>query len=354
MDNADAVVVEGRRIPLEFEPSAALASSLENAPVWQSEIWGFLRGTFLEGGSALHTLTPHRPGRVPVVLIHGTASSPARWADLVNELEADPRLAPRIQIWLFSYNTGQPLLYSAGLLRQTLSKVVTELDPHETDPALRRMVLIGHSQGGLLTKLGVVDSGTKFWDNVSHTPFEALRISDETRAIVRAALFVKPLPFVTRVIFIATPHRGSDVTGVLVHRLRWLVDWALTLPPSLIRTSGEILTGSEDPLLRRQVRQGLPRSVDNMSPGNQAIKTLATLPLASGVRAHSIIAIRGTGSVADSGDGVVSYRSAHLDEAVSELIVRSGHSVQSHPEAIEEVRRILLQHLGPMRTASGG
>jgi pimeloyl-ACP methyl ester carboxylesterase len=288
-----------------------------------------------------------------VVLIHGTASSPARWADLVNELEADPRIAPRIQLWFFSYNSGLPLLYSAGLLRETLTKVVTELDPNGTDPALRRMVLVGHSQGGLLAKLAVVDSGTKFWDNVSETSFETLRVSDETRVVIRRSLFATPLPFVTRVIFVATPHRGSDVAGFLVHQLRWLVTWALTLPPTLLRVSGEVLTGSEDPILRHQLRQGMPRSVDNMSPGNQAIKTLATLPLAPGVTAHSIIAIKGGGAVNDLGDGVVTYRSAHLDEAVSELIVRSGHSVQSHPEAIEEIRRILLQHLGPGRPPGG-
>ena len=219
---------------------------------------------------------------------------------------------------------------------------MAELDPRGTDPALRRMVLIGHSQGGLLAKLAVVDSGTRFWDNVSETPFDALRVSDETRAILRRSLFVTPLPFVNRVVFVATPHRGSDVAGFLVERFRWLVAWALTLPPSLVRITGEVLVGSEDPLLRQQLRQGLPRSVDNMSPGNQAIKTLATLPIAPGVTAHSIIAVKGGGSLGEGGDGVVSYRSAHIDEAGSELVVRSGHSVQSHPEAIEEIRRILL------------
>ena len=149
------------------------------------------------------------------------------------------------------------------------------------------------------------------------------------------------------------PQRGSDVAGFLVERFRWLVTWALTLPPSLIRMSGEVLTGSEDPLLRRQLHQGMPRSVDNMNPGNHGIKTLATLPLAPGVTAHSIIAIKGGGSLGEGGDGVVTYRSAHLDEAVSELIVRSGHSVQGHPEAIEEIRRILLQHLGRAGASTG-
>ena len=353
MDAARQIEVEGRPVPLEFEPSAALAYTLDRAPVWDSEIRAFLRGTFLQGGGALYTLTPYRPGRVPVVLIHGTASSPGRWADLVNELGADPRIAPRVQLWFFTYNTGLPILYSAGLLREMLEKTVAELDPQGADPAMRHMLLIGHSQGGLLAKLAVVDSGTKFWDNVSETPFAELHVSDDTRAILRRSMFMTPLPFVDRVVFVATPHRGSDVAGFLVERLRWLVAWALTLPPSLIRITGEVLVGSEDLRLRQQLRQGLPRSVDNMSPGNPGIKTLASLSLAPGVTAHSIIATKGGGSLGNAGDGVVSYRSAHLDEAVSEVIVESGHSVQGNPEAIEEIRRILVQHLRVVGATSG-
>ncbi len=344
-DTATTTTVEGRAVPLEFEPSAALAYTLNDAPVWESEIRGFLYGNFLKSGWALYALSPYRPGRVPVVLIHGTASSPARWADLVNELEADPRIASRVQFWLFAYNTGNPLLYSAGLLHESLAKSVAELDPHGTDRALRRTVLIGHSQGGLLAKLMVVDSGTRFWDNVSETPFEDLRVSEETRAALRSSLFMTPLPSVKRVIFLATPHRGSSVAGLLISQFRWLVDWALTLPPNLLRITGEVLTRSEDPLLRRRLRQGLPRSVDNMSPGNPAIQTLAELPIAPGVEVNSIIAMKEGTSLADGSDGFVSYRSAHLDGVASELIVESGHSVQGNPEAIEEIRRILLEHL---------
>jgi hypothetical protein len=346
-NDADRTVrVDGREVPLEFESSAALAYTLDQAPIWEAEIQGLLRGDFQIGtGAGLYALSPYRPGRVPVVLVHGTASSPGRWADLVNELDSDPRIGPHCQFWIFSYNTGNPLVYSGGLLRQALEQAVAELDPEAADPALRRMVVIGHSQGGLLTKLTVVDSGTRFWENVSTAPFEALRVSDETREILRRSLFVTPLPFARRVVFVATPHRGSDVAGFVATRLRRLVTWALTLPANLVRLSGEMLTGSEDPLLRRTLQQGLPRSVDNMDPGNPFIRTLSTLPIAPGVAVHSIIAVRGDGLPEAGGDGVVSYRSAHLDGVVSERVVRSGHSVQSHPEAIEEIRRILRLHL---------
>ena len=39
------------------------------------------------------------------------------------------------------------------------------------------------------------------------------------------------------------------------------------------------------------------------------------------------------------------HQSAHIPEAVSELVVRAGHSVQSEPQTVREVRRILLLHL---------
>ena len=117
-------------------------------------------------------LQPYRPGKIPVVLVHGTASSPARWAELINELGGDPRIREQFQIWVFLYDTGNPIGYSAGRLRAALTATVQELDPEGKDPALRRMVVIGHSQGGLLTKLTAIDSGTRFWDRISTKPFD--------------------------------------------------------------------------------------------------------------------------------------------------------------------------------------
>jgi hypothetical protein len=42
---------------------------------------------------------------------------------------------------------------------------------------------------------------------------------------------------------------------------------------------------------------------------------------------------------------VVTYKSAQIDGVASELVVRSGHSVQANPHTVGEVRRILLLHL---------
>ncbi|MCX5905504.1 MAG: hypothetical protein NTV89_19005, partial [Proteobacteria bacterium] len=63
--------------------------------------------------------------------------------------------------------------------------MVAKYDPEGKDPALQKMVVIGHSQGGLLTKLLVVDSGNRFWNNASSVPFEQLKLSPETKEILQ-------------------------------------------------------------------------------------------------------------------------------------------------------------------------
>jgi hypothetical protein len=189
-DDSRGVSIDGREVPLEFETTSALALGLEGAPVWDFELAGFRSGDFQLFGpdrlqDGLVMLHPYRPGRIPVVLVHGTASSPARWAELLNELENDPRIWERFQLWLFLYNTGNPVALSGALLREALIGALSELDPEGQDPALQRMVVIGHSQGGLLTKLTSVESGNRFWENLSEIPISELELEPATRELLR-------------------------------------------------------------------------------------------------------------------------------------------------------------------------
>jgi pimeloyl-ACP methyl ester carboxylesterase len=285
-------------------------------------------------------LHPYRPGRVPVVLVHGTASSPARWADIVNELENDPKLHDRVDFWLFTYNTSKPVLLSASELRASLRRIVEELDPSGKDPALHHMVVVGHSQGGLLARLMVTDSGTRFWAAVTDVPFDQIEVDPQTRAVIERAMFFEPLPFVTRVVFIATPHRGSfRVSSLVLRMLRRLI----TLPVTIKR-------GTEEAIAKNQALasvEGLPNAVDNMSPSHRFVRTLSASPIAPGVSAHSIIPVKGDPPPAGQNDGVVAYESAHLEGVASEKVIyHSQHSTQSDPGTILELRRILYEHLG--------
>jgi pimeloyl-ACP methyl ester carboxylesterase len=341
LDEATSVEAEGVVMPLELDPSAALALGLEGAPVWDSELAGFLRAGRSIFGDGLIMMHPYRRGRIPVILVHGTASSPARWADIVNEIQNDPALRTKFQVWLFMYNTSNPVLFSADRLRTALQTVITDLDPDGHDPALRRMVVMGHSQGGMLTRLMVTDSGNRFWANASSVPLEDLKMRAETRELLQRAMFFKPVPSITRVVFLATPHQGSFRVGSFVLRaVRQLV----TLPLSLVKDFRDLVQGNPD-LARHLAGRQLPTAVDNMQPGNPFVRTLSESPLAPDVTAHSIVAVQGKGDLLRLNDGVVAYHSAHLESVESEKIVQSPHSLQSNPATLLEVRRILREHL---------
>jgi triacylglycerol esterase/lipase EstA (alpha/beta hydrolase family) len=348
------IKVSGLDVPLEAEPTAALGLTLAETAIWKQEL-----SIFMGGGAGLITkrtrlvsMRPYRRGLIPVVLVHGTGSSAIRWAELYNELDNDPRIHDHFQFWFFSYDSGNPIIYSSSLLRDSLEHAVAKLDPEGEDPALRRMVVMGHSQGGLLTKMTVVDSGDAFWRNVSTTKtLDEMKLNEETRDLLRHVMFVRPLPFVRRVVFVSTPHHGSYIAGNwLAHQFARLID----APAQVTKTMTDLVTADREALAVRGVR-GAPNAVDNMTPGNPFVKALALLPIAPDVVANSIIPVDGDPPPQGKNDGVVDYDSAHIDGVESELIVwHQVHSCQSNPHTMEEVRRILLKHLAETMPISAG
>ena len=341
-----SVPIDGRQVPLKVESTAALAWSLSQSPNWRLERRGFLRGDF---PASLTFVQPYRPGLIPVVFVHGTASSPGRWADMVNDLLDDPRVRDRFQFWFFTFPSGSPVAYSAMRLRDELTEVVREIDPKDADRALHEMVLIGHSQGGLLVKMTAVDTGTRIWDRISRTPIAEVNVTEPTRGLLERALIVRPLPFVRRVIFIATPHGGSAfTTGVIAG---WLARW-VSLPLGVLGATVDLFEGNGEALLidPRGPRFG---SIYSMQPGSPFLTGLADTPIAPGVSAHSIIPVRGAEAGPGATDGVVTFQSARLDGVESKLVIPfADHSVQGHPLTIEEVRRILLEHAAAFCRAS--
>ena len=335
------VVVNGKQVPLQTDTTAALAYRLNDPELWNVGLKNFIYGAQVENHMLL--VQPYQPGRIPVVLVHGTVSSPVAWAEMVNTLRNDPVLRKRYQFWFYEYTSNAPIVSSAAILRETLTKMVERLDPEHKDPAMSEMVIIGHSQGGLLTNLMAVDSGDRFWRVISNQSFESLDVDPLIKANMSKALFFKSLPFVKRVIYISTPHRGSFLTMDWVRNLSRRL---MTLPIDLVKGGGaKFAQLSGQVKMPPGLNDKLPTSIDGMTPGNPMMKALVESPLAPGVIDNSIIAVLPSEDIETGNDGVVEYSSAHIDNVESEYIVRSGHSVQGHPLAIEEVRRILLKHL---------
>jgi pimeloyl-ACP methyl ester carboxylesterase len=338
--------IDGHIVPLEYDQTAVRALFAVEGKAWTRELSGLLNNVLAGPKDTAHdnlfALEPHRHGRIPVVLVHGTASSPLRWADMVNDLLEDAAIRDHYEFWFFTYNTGNPIPISANVLRHALENAVKSLGGVQADPALGQMVLIGHSQGGLLIKLSSIDSGTKIWDAVSSKPVDELNLKPETKSLLQESLFVQHLQFVQTVIFIATPHGGSyQASLTMVGLFARLV----TLPLSIASATADVLANAGNALKLAKDRRAF-NSINGMSPGNPGIEAVRRIPVAPGIHAHSIIPTLQDGPLEDRNDGVVEYKSAHIDGVESELVIEhQGHSTQSNPLAVREVHRILFDNL---------
>jgi pimeloyl-ACP methyl ester carboxylesterase len=342
------IAFEDNIIPLSYDQSATLALSLSATPGRLRTLLKFLNGRVHGPAGNLIALEPHQYGFMPVIFIHGTTSSPVTWADMANDLLEIPAIRDHFEFWFFSYPSGNPIAYSALQLRTAIQTAVAQLGGVQADPALGRITLIGHSQGGLLAKMLVIDSGNKLWDGMDLPPLDRMKMSENSRRLLQQGLFLTPVPEVQRVIFISTPHRGSFVAGLSIAQL---LARLITLPIDVTQIGAELFGGDGNYVMVNQTRLRMS-SVGGMSPRNPFIKSLAEIPIAPGIHVHSIISVSTSGPVEQGNDGVVSYASAHIPDVDSELVVRSGHSTLSNPATIAEVQRILLRQLASSPAAN--
>lgn len=284
----------------------------------------------------------YRADKIPVILTHGLTSDPHIWENLATAIMADPELGARFQIWYFTYPTGEPVLNSARAFRRSLAEVQSFYDPRKRDIPSREIVLIGHSMGGLLSRLLVTDSANVFYDAYFTKPLAKLQFRPRVQDEIRAALHFQPVPGVTRAVFIATPHRGSGLAESYFGRaIRSLV----RLPATSVRAVSEISRLNDHALnpLVRDLRHLGATSLDTLKPKHPYFAALEARSVA--VPFHSIIGDRGIKRGVRSSDGFVPFSSSHLDGAESELIVPYGHSCVERRETVEEVLRILRAHL---------
>ena len=297
---------------------------------------------------------PYERGKVPVVLIHGLWGNPHLWDPMVEDLEADPALRGGYQFWTFRYASGDSIPYSAHLLRQALRRARRVFDPDGTDAAFDRMVVVGHSLGGILAKMMVQSSGSRLWQTVCARPIDQVGSPPEDCRLLQQAFCYKPVPEVRRVVFITTPHRGSPLAS---GRLRE-VGTRLCGGPSRFRQAREMLLASnKHDRFTLGFRGELLTSVNELAPGHALLLALCDLGIDPSVRAHSIIADLRDPPGPGATDGIVPYTSSHLEDVDSERLVHGLHICLESPGVIREVRRILREHAGidpTSRTDHGG
>lgn len=277
--------------------------------------------------SKLILLEPYDPDRIPVLLVHGLNSHPRMWRDVINDLRADPKLRGRYQFMLFYYPTGWPIAYSAMRLREELAALQALVGKP------KKMILIGHSMGGLLARLQVVSPGRRLWDRQFGREADRLYATLPANHLAKRVAFFEADDDIGREIYVCTPQRGSGLADLSLTSLFIRV---LSIPKT-------ITTGLID-LPANVLQRGQLTSVRGLSPTNPLYQVLDEIPIA--VPHHSIIGDRGRGDTPHSSDGVVPYWSSHLTSAESEIIVPDNHGAYDDPQAIREMRRILLLHAG--------
>ncbi len=344
------IVLSGRRVPLESDITTPLAFTLDSPALRESRkinTLGLLFPDRVEDYRGIYMIDPYDPHKIPVLMVHGLWSSPLTWMEMFNDLRAYPELREHYQFWFYLYPTGPPYWESAAQFRTDLATLREKLDPQHQNRKLDQMVLVGHSMGGLVSRLQVIDSGDRFWSVVSAKPVHQLDASPEDKQRIAQIAFFQANPSVRRVITIATPHRGSDFAN------DWTTYFArklIRLPKRVLAVRHELVRKNRDAIRAPELFEH-PTSIDSLSPKSPFFEVLAATEPAPWVRLHNIVGVVEENSWLrwvhdDRGDGVVDFESAHLDGAVSELIVDADHqNVQRHPRAILEVRRILLEHL---------
>ncbi|MHC4939121.1 MAG: esterase/lipase family protein [Planctomycetota bacterium] len=318
--------IEGREIPLEFDLTTPIAAYLAGRQ--QNEgVRALLNPGKYEKQGGLYTFQPIRRDKLLVLFIHGLASDPSTWVPLYNDLMSNETIRTRCQFAFWFYPTGQPIFYSAWELRTALRELLDQLAQGTKHDVDGQILVCGHSMGGLLAHTLVSDSGMQIWDAAFSKRPDVIDFRPDSRKIIEESLIFEKIPNIKRVIFYATPHRGSPRAQSVI--ANWLA--GLTSMPKDVRKSFERARRHPDFKIPR-----LSTSVRALSPDNPVLRALVELPIEPPVKYHSIVGTE---------DPYAPYDSAHLDGAASELKLPVGHSVQKDPRATRETRRIVLEHI---------
>jgi hypothetical protein len=341
--NVETAQIGARRETLAADfstPFAVRTRELNKQNMLSLGILGFLRGDRVFSQTGLYPLEFPRTDKIPVVFVHGLISEPNDWRFLHNALLADPVIRQRYQFWGFYYPTSMPVPWSATLLREDLAQVRQRLNPGGRNPKLSHMVMLGHSMGGLLTRMQIVQGGQRFYGQYFTKPVDQLRLTPGERQTIDDMFFFSPNPDIDEVVFICVPHQGSNLATNWMGKIGRLL---ARLPLTLVQVSFNVLTLNSD-ALAADVSLKPGTSIDSLSPGGKFTKALQTLPMSPRVKKYSIIGDRGAGGdPSRTSDGVVPYWSSHIP-GVPETIIPSNHSGPEHPLCARKVKQLLEEN----------
>lgn len=336
----ETVSFENNSYPLAADFTAPIALALAELNPRKIEIARLFKPEEFMNSTRLARLQPYDPTKIPVLVIHGLGDSQATWAPMIETLRGDPIFRKNYQIWFYSYPTGYPFPLMAAELRDHLDAINARYPDH------KRIVVLGHSMGGMIARTLITDSGMTIWNAYFENSPEKTPLSKETRKIVAHSLIFKHRPEISRVVFLSASLGGSEIARNFLGRLGVSL---IGTPADLSNTADEFVKFAKPDNNGAKVER-TPNSVAGLDPNSRFLIAINKIPPAKSIPYHSIIADRGKGGNPDhtppmSSDGLVPYWSSHIDGAQSELIVPSDHWSNRNPQGIAEVDRILHEHL---------
>lgn len=341
--NVQQAIVQGRKRELAYDLSTPLHRSVGSRFGNHMALRGLINSDRYLDDTGIYLPDVYDPAKIPVVFVHGLKSDPHIWQNAMNEVLRDPELRKKYQCWYFLYPTGLPIYAAAAKLRRMLYIARDHYDPKHSNPQMNQMVLVGHSMGGLLSRMQTINSEDEIYNAHFTAPLEELPLKPLTKDLIEDAMIFERVPFVKRTVFVASPHQGSSLAEIpLVRTVGLLVNPSNNLDSVTL----DIRLHARDelnPELRKFRNMGC-RSVQTLSPKHPILSSLQRLPMQ--VPSHSIIArMQSNGDVRETTDGVVAYWSSHVPQAQSECVVKGTHSCTRLPEVVDEIVRILRLHL---------
>ncbi len=346
-NSTNTVVIRDKKVAVASDFSAPIALWMSHNQFYRNALKGLISSKHSLPEPKLYMLEPFDPKRRVLILLHGLASSPETWLNVSNELMADEQIRQGYQTWLVAYPTQLTIPINRAHIQQLIQTTLQKVDPAQTSFANQHVVLAGHSMGGVISRLLVSDSGQRFWSLITDggtdlTPEERTQL-----APVQPYLEFKPMPNVRRVIFVSSPHAGAPIAR------KWYTRWVgslLKLPAHSIKGISQGMANISHVMMGRRSSGQMPKnplsSITSLSDQDAWTRLAKDLPIAPNVVTHSIIGRENESiTLLNSSDGVVPYRSAHLEGTKSELVIHSGHSALDQPEAWIEIKRILHEEL---------
>lgn len=290
----------------------------------------------------LYMLEPYNPNKKVIVLVHGLASSPEAWIALTNDIMGDSILREHYQVWQVFYSTNMPILESRFQIYALLKQAFGGLNPN--DPADKDAVLIGHSMGGIISRLLVSNADISQSALSMMSPYQQAKL--KKHPIVSERLKIQPITNFDRAVFMSSPNRGTDFADLWFTRAARKI---IKLPGAFLGAVTDTITNQDidaKDILTRIDKGLIQNGPSDLSHKSKFMALTEDINPPKGFVFHSIIGNKTNSKDPDvMTDGIVPYKSAHLDGATSEVIIKGGHSIQETPEAVLELRRILRQHL---------